>query len=417
MGIRSLLRNAFGRSRAAVRDEPSLPQQSAGPDGGAAPAVSVPAQPTAGAADRAAERIPDPGPLGPIPTPGPHRPEPVPQPEPEPTPMPSPKPVPEPEPVPTPDPNPVPEPAPGPDPEPAPAMTTADVTPAPAVPAPTVPAPAVPAPATAPEATPDTAVPAEATPDTAVPAEAVAGAEGGAAISLEKVQQTAPKLVSLYKSAGVSLRKQGLAGQRAAVYLVLDRSGSMRTYYKDGTVQHLAEQALGLAANLDDDGVVPVVFFSTDIDGTAELDLTDFDGRIQELHESYGHMGRTNYHWAIEAVIDHYRASGATDPAFVIFQTDGAPYSKPAAERALCEAAKLPIFWQFVGFGDPEGKGFDFLRKLDDLPVPEKRVVDNAGFFHAGRDPKALADARLYEELMVEFPEWLAEARAAGILP
>ncbi|MCA6093521.1 VWA domain-containing protein [Streptomyces sp. SCA3-4] len=236
-------------------------------------------------------------------------------------------------------------------------------------------------------------------------------------MSLEKVQRTAPKLVSLYKSAGVSLRKQGLAGQRAAVYLVLDRSGSMRSYYKDGTVQHLAEQALGLAAHLDDDGVVPVVFFSTDVDGTAELDLNDFDGRIQELHESYGHMGRTNYHWAIEAVIDHYRASGATDPAFVIFQTDGAPYSKPAAERALCEAANLPIFWQFVGFGDPEGKGFDFLRKLDDLPVPEKRVVDNAGFFHAGRDPRALADAQLYEELMVEFPEWLAEARAAGILP
>ncbi|MEU1307537.1 VWA domain-containing protein [Streptomyces cinnamoneus] len=446
MGIRSLLRNAFGRSRAAVRDEPSLPQQSAGPDGGVAPAVSVPAQPTAGTADRAGERIPDPGPLGPIPTPGPHRPEPVPQPEPEPTPMPSPKPIPEPEPVPTPDPNPVPEPAPGPDPEPAPAMAmaTADVTAVPAVPAPAVPAPApvVPAPATAPEATPDTAVPAEAVPEAAppeavpeavpeaapaeavpeaapaaAPAEAAPAAEGGAAISLEKVQQTAPKLVSLYKSAGVSLRKQGLAGQRAAVYLVLDRSGSMRTYYKDGTVQHLAEQALGLAANLDDDGVVPVVFFSTDVDGTAELDLTDFDGRIQELHESYGHMGRTNYHWAIGAVIDHYRASGATDPAFVIFQTDGAPYSKPAAERALCEAAKLPIFWQFVGFGDPEGKGFDFLRKLDDLPVPEKRVVDNAGFFHAGRDPRALADAQLYEELMVEFPEWLAEARAAGILP
>ncbi len=190
----------------------------------------------------------------------------------------------------------------------------------------------------------------------------------------------------------------------------------MRPYYKDGTVQHLAEQALGLAAHLDDDGVVPVVFFSTDVDGTAEIDLANHSGRIQELHESYGHMGRTNYHWAIEAVIDHYTKSGSTDPAFVIFQTDGAPYSKTAAEKALCDAAKLPIFWQFVGFGNPEGKGFDFLRKLDDLPVPERRVVDNAGFFHAGREPKALSDDTLYAELMVEFPEWLAEARAAGIV-
>ncbi|MCC3773180.1 VWA domain-containing protein [Streptomyces sp. UNOC14_S4] len=237
-----------------------------------------------------------------------------------------------------------------------------------------------------------------------------------AAVSLTKVERTAPGLVSLYKAAAVSLEKQGLTGTRAAVYLVLDRSGSMREYYRNGTVQHLAEQVLGLSANLDDDGTVPVVFFSTDVDGVAELDLTSYEGRIEELHSSMGHMGRTNYHWAMEAVIEHYKKSGSTAPAFVVFQTDGGPYSKAAAERALCEAAKLPLFWQFVGFGDPEGKGFDFLRKLDDLPVPEKRVVDNAGFFHAGRDPKSLTDAELYAELMVEFPEWLAEARAAGIV-
>ncbi|MFF4603731.1 VWA domain-containing protein [Streptomyces sp. NPDC001339] len=230
------------------------------------------------------------------------------------------------------------------------------------------------------------------------------------------LEATAPALVSLYKSARVTLDKHGLGSQRAAVYLVLDRSGSMRNYYKDGTVQHLAEQALGLAANFDDDAIVPVIFFSTDVDGSADLDLTNYQGRIEELHSGLGHMGRTNYHWAINAVVEHYKNSGSTAPAFVIFQTDGAPTSKPAAERALCEAAELPIFWQFIGFGDPEGKGFDFLRKLDDLAVPEKRVVDNAGFFHAGRDPRALSHDELYQQLMVEFPEWLTEARIAGVL-
>ncbi|MFE1177560.1 VWA domain-containing protein [Streptomyces sp. NPDC058773] len=235
----------------------------------------------------------------------------------------------------------------------------------------------------------------------------------GAAASLPSA---APALVSLYKSAGSTLDKHGLGSQRAAVYLVLDRSGSMRHYYKDGTVQNLAEQALGLSAHLDDDATVPVIFFSTDIDGTADIDLTNYEGRIEELHAGLGHMGRTNYHWAINAVVEHYKKSGATAPAFVIFQTDGAPTSKPAAEKALCEAAGLPIFWQFIGFGDPDAKGFDFLRKLDDLAVPEKRAVDNAGFFHAGRDPRSLSHDELYQQLMVEFPEWLSEARAAGVL-
>ncbi|MFE0047641.1 vWA domain-containing protein [Streptomyces albireticuli] len=451
MGIRSLLRNAFGRSRTATaeRDEPGLPQQNAGPggadgadpagagaaapgkeaatDGGTVAAVPAPAAepaPTGGRDEHEAtgeaateapgapaiarprasaegsvpepatepdgafrapvpaqprpaaeDTIPDPGPLGPTPGPVP-QPDPLPRPEPSPTPMPAPKPIPEPDPVPAPNPEPLPEPEP-------------------------TPRPARPRPEPGPTPEPSPAMPPR---------------EQAPAVSLEKLEKTAPGLVSLYKEAKVSLEKQGLVGQRAAVYLVLDRSGSMREYYKNGTVQHLAEQVLGLSANLDDDGTVPVVFFSTDVDGVAELNLDDYAGRIEELHSGMGHMGRTNYHWAMEAVIEHYRNSGATDPAFVVFQTDGGPYSKPAAERALCQAAELPIFWQFVGFGDPEGKGFDFLRKLDDLPVPEKRVVDNAGFFHAGRDPRALGDARLYKELMVEFPDWLAEARAAGIV-
>jgi hypothetical protein len=230
---------------------------------------------------------------------------------------------------------------------------------------------------------------------------------------MRKVEQTAPGLVGLYKQAAVSLDKHRLSGERAAVYLVLDRSGSMREFYRDGTVQHLAEQILGLAAHFDDDGVVPLVFFSTGVDGVAEVSLTDYEGRITKLHESYGRMGRTDYAAAMEAVIDHYQRSGATAPAFVVFQTDGGPTSRSAAVDVLCRAARLPMFWQFVGFGEDE---FRFLRRLDELPVPAKRVVDNAGFLAAGKDPGAISDAMLYDGLTEEFPQWLAAARAQGIM-
>ncbi|MEU9465282.1 VWA domain-containing protein [Streptomyces avermitilis] len=237
-----------------------------------------------------------------------------------------------------------------------------------------------------------------------------------AAISLAKVEETAPALVSLYKSAGVSLHKHGLEGQRAAVYLVVDHSGSMKPYYDDGSVQALADRVLGLSAHLDDDGTVPVVFFSTDIDAVTDIALADHQGRIERIVAGLGHMGRTSYHLAMDAVIDHYLDSGSKEPALVVFQTDGGPLSKPAAERYLCKAAKLPLFWQFIGFGDPESRQFEFLRKLDELAVPHKRVVDNAGFFHAGTDPCKVSDAELYDRLVGEFPQWLAAARAHGIV-
>ncbi|MET9053035.1 VWA domain-containing protein [Streptomyces bacillaris] len=242
------------------------------------------------------------------------------------------------------------------------------------------------------------------------------GVGTGPAISLEKVRRSAPGLVSLYKSAGVSLEKHGLDGRRAAVYLVLDHSGSMRDYYKDGTVQALADRVLGLSAHLDDDGRVPVVFFSTDVDGHAEIGLDRHHGMIDKIVANLGHMGRTNYHVAMDAVIDDYLDSGSTDPALVVFQTDGGPTSKLAAERYLCKAARLPLFWQFIGFGNTRSSQFDFLRKLDELPVPAKRPVDNAGYFHAGPDPRKVPDTELYDRLLGEFPSWLAAAEAHGIV-
>ncbi|MDT9694533.1 VWA domain-containing protein [Streptomyces sp. P17] len=238
-----------------------------------------------------------------------------------------------------------------------------------------------------------------------------------AAISLSKVEESAPALVSLYKSAGVSLSKHGLDGLRAAVYLVVDYSGSMKPYYKDGSVQALADRVLGLSAHLDDDGRVPVVFFSTEVDAETDIALADHQGRIERIVAGLGHMGKTSYHLAMDAVIDHYLDSGSREPALVVFQTDGGPVNKLAAERYLCKAARLPLFWQFIGFGDPSSKQFDYLRKLDDLSVPDKRVVDNAGFFHAGSDPRKVSDGELYDRLVAEFPKWLVAARAQGIVP
>ncbi|MFI7497178.1 vWA domain-containing protein [Streptomyces sp. NPDC049687] len=236
------------------------------------------------------------------------------------------------------------------------------------------------------------------------------------AISLSKVQETAPTLVNLYKSAGMSLTKHGLDGLRAAVYLVVDYSGSMKPYYQDGSVQALADRVLGLSAHLDDDGRVPVVFFSTDVDAVTDIALADHQGRVERIVAGLGHMGKTSYHLAMDAVIDHYLDSGSREPALVVFQTDGGPINKLAAERYLCKAARLPLFWQFIGFGDRGSRQFDFLRKLDELAVPGKRVVDNAGFFHAGSDPRRVSDAELYDRLVGEFPKWLVAARAAGIV-
>ncbi|RSS78398.1 VWA domain-containing protein [Streptomyces sp. WAC06614] len=222
----------------------------------------------------------------------------------------------------------------------------------------------------------------------------MAGAEVGPAVALAQVKRRAAGVAGAYKAAGQVLRGKGKARARARVYLVLDRSGSMRPFYKDGSVQHLAEHTLALAAHLDEQATVHTVFFSTEVDGTADLTLDTHEGWVEAQHSALGRMGRTSYHVAVEQVVEHYVKQGGEGPAFVVFQTDGAPDNRQPARQALVDAAAYDIHWQFVAFGDLDSKAFDFVRKLD---------LDNTGFFHAGPAPAELTSAALLKGVLADF--------------
>lgn len=250
-------------------------------------------------------------------------------------------------------------------------------------------------------------------------------------ISLDKVQQKAPELVSLAKNAGVSLSKRNLTNQKAKVALVLDHSGSMSRDYKSGSMQRLAEKVLALGSQLDDDGAIELFVFDSTAAYLGDVTLDNYKGSVDRLRAGR-HMGTTDYAAAFKLLTNHYgfssvygeeKKSGffgkktvsapgplsapAQEPVLAVFLTDGAPNNAREAITELTNASYAPIFWQFLSIGR---EPIDFLQKLDDL---DGRYIDNADYKPVG-DVDTISDNALFDLLLDEYPGWLNEERRRG---
>ncbi|MGY1715407.1 VWA domain-containing protein [Geodermatophilus sp. SYSU D01106] len=269
------------------------------------------------------------------------------------------------------------------------------------------------------------AAPAAAPPPPAAPAAPPVSMEKRRLVDLEKKLATsAPQMLSLVKTAGVSLEKRGLGEHTARVALVLDISGSMAALYRAGAVQRLAERVLALGLRFDDDGVVDVFLFGKDVHRPEPgLRLEGHQQYIADLTRQYPLEYDTRYGAAMAAVRQAYFGDSrervepqpAQVPVYVMFLTDGAPSDKSVATRQIKAASYEPVFWQFMGIG-PE-RQFSYLQRLDDL---DGRYTDNADFFAVDQDDlmgrRPISDDALFDRLMTEYPGWLQRARAQGLL-
>jgi stress response protein SCP2 len=233
-------------------------------------------------------------------------------------------------------------------------------------------------------------------------------------LSLEKAEKTGnASIIDLTKKSIVQLEKKNLLGITARVALVLDASGSMDGQYRRGDVQKVVNRLMPLAIHFDDDGSFESWAFAaktTQLDEVTLSNVNDFINTTQRGWKNWQVGARFNQEIpAIEAVIDYYQKFKDKIPTFVLFISDGGVGSRIEMQKILTQAAKLPIFWQFVGIG---GRDYGALEKLDDL---KGRIVDNCNFFSLDRID-SVSDDRLYELLLDEFPDWLNAAKQQQII-
>lgn len=253
----------------------------------------------------------------------------------------------------------------------------------------------------------------------------------------------------LKEKAKVSLAKHGVEADGKGgvkVRLVLDHSGSMDLWYRNGAVQRLTEQVLALAAALDDDGTIETWYFGSEASPMYEVSLNPtpadtaalpeptpgrglfgrrqpvqltaspadpyYVGWVDRTHPAQ-RWGSTNYPAGMSAPVRFAQQSGDADPALVIFQTDGGPDYRDAADAYLRQVSGEKTFFAFVVFGeetDPSPhSAAAYMKTLDTL---SGRVRDNASvFFTGGLSAYAgLADEALYDGVLKEFVgQWLPQ--------
>lgn len=226
------------------------------------------------------------------------------------------------------------------------------------------------------------------------------------------------KINLLKKKVSIVLEKKKLTNVLARVALVLDISGSMSKFYKRGTVQNLVDRIT--ASHFDDDGVLDLWIFDHRFHRMPSVSEKTYEDYIEreilskaKNGEFKGKIfGRNDEPPVIGDVIHFYteeQENKSSLPAFIVFISDGGVNKNREIKRLITDAARLPLFWQFVGIGR---ENYGILEKLDTM---EGRLVDNANFF-ALDDIDQISDEQLYERLLNEFPLWLEEAKLKNIL-
>lgn len=228
-------------------------------------------------------------------------------------------------------------------------------------------------------------------------------------------------LIDLSKKAKIQLEKKQLLDVKAEIVFVIDTSYSMGSLYNNGTVQELVDRLLGIGMNMDTNKSIDVFSFS---DRAKEVGRADEKNHMDYVESNRIVVnGGTNYAPVMKLILDKYASSkkgffsglfssknkNQEIPTFVFFITDGDNSDKSDATELIKESSNQPIFWQFVGIGNTN---FSFLEKLDTM---SGRFLDNANFFQVN-DIASISDDELYSRLLNEFPTWLQQAKAKGVL-
>lgn len=239
-------------------------------------------------------------------------------------------------------------------------------------------------------------------------------------------------LINLTKQVKITLEKRKAPTIITQVGVAFDISGSTQGFYTgvsrtgdDSYIQNLVDRMFAIACTFDDNEALNTWVFDSTNSQTDDIVKKNYEHYVEKniLKNSHIHKwGSTNFHDVMTAINKYYNfpdddtpkvsklksffgfgkkkpetaAPAYTDPAYILFITDGAPDSEEAAEAAIAKTSNDRIYWQFAGIDN--GNAYHFLKRLAaKYPNVSYELIS----------PTKTSDAELYDKLISpKFVDW-----------
>lgn len=222
---------------------------------------------------------------------------------------------------------------------------------------------------------------------------------------------------------GIVLAKRNIVkAPTVRVGAALDISGSTKDMYKKGIIQETVDRLLAIAMKFDDNGEIDMWSFTDEYDRLETASARDYGNYVNKHildNPEVSKWGATSYAPVIKDMVRYYfggdgalgflgklfgvridDSSASTQPAMILFITDGANSDHAETERILRECENRNVYFQMVGVGPV--REFGFIQQV-------ASAMPNVGFINFSS--LDVSDEQIYESLISEeFCNWVRTA-------
>jgi hypothetical protein len=221
----------------------------------------------------------------------------------------------------------------------------------------------------------------------------------------------------------ISLEKKNVQNIKVQVGNIIDVSGSMQSSFASGLIQEVIERLFAIAIKFDDNGELENWIFSNGAQMIGPVTINNVEDFVKrEIINSKSPVlwGGTSYAPALKKATKHYNGginavtkgligkvvnwfkslfgktqtvatSFDTDPAYLLFITDGVNDDMGDTTRVIESCIDQGIYIQFVGIGY---SNFNYIERLGDK-------YKHVGFVKFD-NLSSLSETQMYDELITE---------------